>query len=380
MRVELTFEPMPYADLDGWETDDHAAAFQAFLRSCAIILKKSDKGTLDPTYPAALLDACRSGYAKRGHAISKAEAKAFFETTFTPHRIVHGGAAGLLTGYYEPILEGSRKKGGRYTEPIYRRPPELVNLVEEAKRGAVGNALTHARKTETGTEAYFTRAEIDNGALAGRGLEMLWLTDAVETFMMHIQGSGRIHLDDGSMIRITYDGKNGHPYTSVGKYLIDTKQVSADNMSLDAMKAWLKADAERGRSAMQQNKSFVFFRELSGKESDSALGVMDIPLTPGRSLAVDGGYHDIGTPVWVAAPKITHATKSDGFHRLMIAQDVGSAIKGPERGDLFFGSGDEAGKLAGVTKHPGNFFMLLPNAPKVAEDPWAARTFKQAGQ
>jgi membrane-bound lytic murein transglycosylase A len=377
MKVEITPEPVSFSALDGWESDDHLAAFETFLRSCHAVLKQAAANTPDTLVP--LVEACRAAQSRAGSITTSKQARAFFEAHFTPHRVVHEGAEGLLTGYYEPVLEGSREPGGRYSVPVYRRPPELVNLVEEAQRGAVGNRLTHARKTANGTEPYFTRTEIEEGALDGRGLELVWLTDPVETFMMHVQGSGRIRLPDGGMIRISYDGKNGYPYTSVGRYLIDSQQFPADRMSLDAMKEWLRVDEKRGREAMRQNKSFIFFRELTGTEAESAMGVMDIPLTTGRSLAVDGGYHDIGTPVWVVAPQLTHATASGGWRRLMIAQDVGSAIKGPERGDLYFGSGSEAGKLAGVTKHPAKFFVLLANnrtasqVPKLAEAEGAAQ-------
>lgn len=365
-EIKSRYVPADFAELAGWEDDDHLAAFEAFRRSCPAVLARARRTTASVRGPldvsAELASACEVALAMKEP--SRREARDFFESRFRPHRVEHDGPPGLLTGYYEPILDGSREARGPYNVPVYRRPPELVNLVEEAQRGAVGNRLTHARKTETGIEPFFTRAEIENGALSGRGLEFLWLTDPVETFMMHIQGSGRIRLPDGSMIRITYDGKNGHPYTSVGRYLIETKQFPADAMSLEAMKDWLKADPVRGRAAMHQNTSFIFFRELSGAEAESAMGVMDIPLTPGRSLAVDTAFHDIGAPVWVAAPGISHATTHPvgprGFHRLMIAQDVGSAIKGPERGDLYFGSGDEAGRLAGVTKHSGTYFVLLP--------------------
>jgi membrane-bound lytic murein transglycosylase A len=234
--------------------------------------------------------------------------------------------------------------------------------VAESERGALAHGLTHARKTLTGTEPYATRADIEEGALADKGLELLWLADPVDTFFMHIQGSGRIRLPDGSMVRVTYDGKNGHPYTSIGRYLIDAGLFPADRMSLDALKEWLKRDAIQGRDAMRQNKSFVFFRELEGEEAESALGVHFIPLSDGRSLAVDTAFHVIGTPIYVSAPALTHGGQPDGFSRLMIAQDVGSAIRGPERGDIYFGSGDEAGKLAGTTKHGGTFVALLPRA------------------
>ncbi len=244
-------------------------------------------------------------------------------------------------------------------------------MVLESERGAVGDAYTHMRQTGAGLEPYATRSEIEQGALAGRGLEFLWLEDPVDTFFMHIQGSGRIRLPDGSLIRISYDGKNGHPYTSIGRYLIDSGHFAADQMSLEALRSWLKRNPELGREAMWQNKSFVFFRELAGAEAESPMGVMEIPLTQDRSLAVDTGFHAIGTPVFVVSPTLTHAesqagesptAKTKGFRRLMIAQDVGSAIRGPERGDIFFGSGDRAGKKAGITKHPGHFIVFLPRA------------------
>jgi membrane-bound lytic murein transglycosylase A len=359
------YVPVPFAELPGWQQDDHAAALKAFVASCQIVIaaaKANNKGGTTPTSPE-LLSACDAALKLDLKRLTPLGAKTFFETHFTPHKVEHNGPAGLLTGYYEPVISGSRKPTAKFSTPIYNRPPDLMNLVEESQRGAKDGTLTHGRKTANGVEPYATRAEIEQGALKGKGLELMYLADPVDAFFMQIQGSGRIKLPDGSMVRVSYDGKNGHPYTSIGRHLIDTGLFPADKMSLKALGDWLKADAERGRRVMWQNKSYVFFRELKGKEAEGALGVLHIPLTTGRSLAVDAGVHAIGTPVYVSAPALTHATKSGGFHRLMVAQDVGSAIKGPERGDIYFGTGDAAGKLAGVTKHPGSFFVLLPGAP-----------------
>lgn len=365
LKPRFAFEPAAYADLPGWHDDDHAAAFQAFVRSAAPVLEsaRTSKRTAGPS--EGLLAACRAALA--APAVTSESARQFFEQRFLPHRVVHDGPEGLLTGYYEPLLEGSRVPGGPYVIPIYRRPPDLVNLVAESERGALADGLTHARQTASGIEPYTTRAEIESGALADRGLEFLWLKDPVDTFFMHIQGSGCIRLPDGSQIRITYDGKNGHPYTSIGRYLIDAGEMPAEGMSLDALKVWLKADAGRGQAAMWQNKSFVFFRELKGAEAQSPMGVLEIPLSAGRSLAVDTAFHIIGTPIYVTSQTLRHAPgQPQGFRRLMIAQDVGSAIRGPERGDVYFGSGDEAGRLAGVTKHAGTYFALLPHAGAVS--------------
>lgn len=379
----VRFEPVSFADLPGWESDDHLAAFKAFRASCprlkAAARAGNRAGAID--IPAQLLAACDTA-AALPEPVTRAAARAFFEREFIPHRVVHAAKEGLLTGYYEPVLEGSRTKDDRFSTPIYRRPPDLVNLVHEAERGAKANQLTHARKTAAGTEPYATRAEIEAGALAGQQLELLYLADPIDTFFMHIQGSGRIRLTDGTSIRVHYDGKNGHPYTSIGRYLIDTGMLAADKITMAALGRWLRADPDRGRHVMHQNASFVFFRELQGIEADGPLGVLSIPLVAGRSLAVDAGTHAIGTPVYVSSPAITHAsrTKKDGgFHRLMVAHDVGSAIRGPERGDIYFGSGEKAGKLAGTTKHPGRFFVLLPRSEGRAE-PAAAGGPRQARQ
>ncbi len=366
-----SFEPVTFADLPGWDTDDHLAAFKAFRISCPRLKAAARAGNPAGAIaiPASLLAACDAA-AALPEPVTRAAARAFFESAFTPHRVVHAAKEGLLTGYYEPVLEGSLVRDDKFTTPIYRRPPDLVNLVHEAERGAKANQLTHARKTPTGTEPYATRAEIEAGALKDQNLELLYLADPVDTFFMHIQGSGRIRLTDGSTVRVHYDGKNGHPYTSIGRYLIDTGLLAADKITMGALGRWLRADPERGRNVMHQNASFVFFRELQGEEAQGPLGVLSIPLVAGRSLAVDAGTHAIGTPVYVSSPALTHAsrTKKDGgFHRLMIAHDVGSAIRGPERGDIYFGSGEKAGKLAGVTKHPGRFFVLLPRTAETIE-------------
>ena len=358
----VTFAPVSFADLPGWVQDDHAAAFRAFRKSSGRVITAANSGSSagKGQRHQALLSACASAQALAGRRLTAAAARAFFEAHFTPHRVLHDAPTGLLTGYYEPVLHGSRKPEGPFRIPIYRRPPDLVNLVDESMRGAHGGTLTHARKTTNGLQPFPTRAEIESGALKDRGLELLYLADPVEVFFMQVQGSGRIKLPDGTAVRVSYDGKNGHPYSSIGRHLIDTGQIPADQVSLDRLAQWLKADPKRARLAMWHNASYVFFRELEAKEAMGPLGVLDIPLTPGRSLAVDGGVHAIGTPVYVSAPALSHASRSGHFHRLMIAQDVGSAITGPERGDIYFRSGRAAGRLAGVTKHAGNFFVLLP--------------------
>jgi len=366
--TKVTLKPATFADLSGWQDDDHLAAFKTFLKSCDRMIETSsaaNKG--NKASRQALAKACRA--AKTVKTPTRAIARAFFESYFVPHHVIHKTGKGLLTGYYEPVLQGCRKPQGRFKTPIYRRPPDLVNVVPETKRGANGDRFTHMRKTATGLVTFPTRADIEQGALSGQGLELLYLADPVDAFFMHIQGSGRIDLTDGKSIRISYDGKNGHPYSSIGKYLIKTRQFPADKVSLQSLRKWLRADRARGRKVMWKNASFIFFRELRGRDAEGALGAMSVTLTSGRSLAVDTAYHTLGTPIFVSAPRLKYATKKGGFSRLMIAQDVGSAIKGPERGDIYYGSGDKAGRLAGITNHPGNFFVLLPSTTQHAAQP-----------
>ena len=348
-----------FADLPGWQTDDHLAALKTFVKSCDKVIK-GIPGVPEDATSVALADACRAAIALKSP--TKASAKAFFEARFVPNRIVHKDSCGLLTGYYEPVLKGSRTRQGPYQTPVYRRPPDLLNVVAETQRAVKSDTLTHVRKTDAGTTPYYTRAEIEQGALANKGLELLYLADPVDVFFMHIQGSGRIHLTDGTTTRINYDGKNGHPYTSIGRYLTEKGMIDADKVSMQNLCKWLRADPDRGQKVMWQNASFIFFRELKGNADAGPLGAVGVPLTPGRSLAVDPTYAPLGAPVYVSAPTLKPAggKKGSSFNRLMVAQDVGSAIKGPERGDIYFGSGDNAGKVAGVTKHPGNFFVLVP--------------------
>lgn len=368
MKGDARLEQVTFADLPGWSTDDHLAALKTFLKSCDAVGRAASKGAgkagSQCRVPVGdLATACRA--AQDLKSLTKASAKAFFEHHFTPHSIVQEKTQGLLTGYYEPVLEGSRTKQGKFQTPIYKRPQDLVNVVDEADRASKQTGFTHLRKTSTGEDVPFpTRAEIEQGALDGKGLELLYLEDPVEVFFMHIQGSGRIHLSDGTTVRINYDGKNGYPYTSIGRYLIDNNILPAQKMSMQALGKWLREDKARGQQVMWQNKSFIFFRELD--DSEGPMGAMSVPLTPGRSLAVDTGYHTLGTPIYLSVPELSHARKGAGFNRLMVAQDVGSAIKGPERGDIYFGSGDTAGKQAGTTKHAGNFYVLLPTVAQAA--------------
>jgi membrane-bound lytic murein transglycosylase A len=340
----LTLTPVDFAVLDGWADDDHAAAFRAYLRSCRAG-QRAD---------AACHAACALG-----NAIDGATARNFFEMHFVPHA-VDAKEPGLVTGYYEPEVQGARTRDARFGVPVYGRPEDLITLTAESERGRYNDRVTGFRETAGGRVPYYTRAGIENGALEDRGLEILYLDDWIALFYMQVQGSGLVHLDGGGCVRLTYAGKNGHPYTSIGKVLIERGELSPDEIDMDKVQAWLRADPERGLRLMQENRSYVFFRALSEEEGrDGPLGADGVKLTPGRSLAIDTAYHALGIPVFVTAPDL-EAPDGQPFRRLTIGQDVGSAIRGPQRGDIFWGTGTEAGAIAGRTRHAARFHVLLP--------------------
>jgi membrane-bound lytic murein transglycosylase A len=339
----ISLSPTRFADLKGWTEDDHAAAFRAWLRSCAA----------DPKSPHA------AAALALGPGASADAARAFFEGRFLPHLIAESARQGFVTGYYEPEIEGSYARDGPFQVPVYRRPEDLITLAPETERARFNDRITGLRETADGQVPYYTRAEIWDGALSGRGLELLYLKDLVELFYMQVQGSGRVHLRGGGAVRLGYAGKNGYPYTSIGRLLIERGAIAPDAMSMAAVKAWLRADEARGQALMEENRSYVFFRELDADEGrDGPRGAQGAALTPGRSLAVDTAYHRLGLPVFVTAEQLV--TGAQPFRRLMIAQDVGSAIRGPERGDIFWGTGEGAGAIAGSTRHAARFCILLP--------------------
>jgi peptidoglycan lytic transglycosylase A len=340
---QITLRPVSFAELPGWAEDDQAAAFGALLKSC--------RKTQSPDA------ACASALAL-GDGVSREIAREFFEANYTPNVVEGGDTPGLVTAYYEPEVKGSREKGGVFQVPVYGRPADLITVIPETERARFNDRITGFRTTPEGQVPYYTRAEINGGALEGRGLELLYLDDPVELFYMQVQGSGVVRLPDGSAIRLTYAGKNGYPYTSIGRLLVERGEIAKGAANMEAVKAWLHADPARGRAVMEENRSYVFFAALGGK-TEGPIGAEDVPLTPGRSLAIDAAYHKLGLPIFVTAPDLADETGKP-FRRLMVAQDVGSAIRGPERGDIFFGTGAAAGAIAGGTAHPARFFILLP--------------------
>jgi membrane-bound lytic murein transglycosylase A len=354
-NIDVRYEPVAFSDLPGWDEDDHAAALTTFLASCAVLKDKgrtSRKGRIRDR----LARLCQSAPRSR---VDAAAARRFFETHFTPHHLV-AATTGFLTGYYEPELDGALEKGNGFDVPLLGRPDDLIDLVERSLHASANEQLAAGRRDRDKIVPYFTRAEIENGALDGRGLEIAYLRDPIDAFLLHVQGSGRIRLSDGRVIRVGYAGKNGFPYTSIGGVLVNRGVAPAEEMTLDRLRDWLAEDAARGRALMQENRSYIFFRRLPDGDDDvGPLGAQGVALTEGRSLAVDASYHPLGLPIFIVSGAIKHHGSS-GFHRLMVAQDVGSAIRGPERGDIFWGTGKAAERLAGQTRHAGRFFALFP--------------------
>ena len=310
---EVTHKVLDFDDLKGWNFDTHDKALSAFLVTCPDLD--------DPDWRALC-----------ALAQQKPDAKTFFELFFRPVLIENGSRA-LFTGYFEPELDGATSPSARYKYPLYREP-EIAKV----------------------SNPWLTRREIETGDfMRGKGLEIAWVDDPVELFFLQIQGSGRIRLPDGRRIRVGYGGSNGHEYRSIGVELVRRGVYNAHQVSAQVIKNWVRRNPKAGRQLLHHNPSYVFFRRVDQvPPEDGPLGAMNRSVTPKRSIAVDPAYVPLGAPVWV------EKQGEDAFNRLMIAQDTGSAIKGPQRADIFFGTGDAAGRAAGKLRDPGRMVVLMP--------------------
>lgn len=357
-QQQLTLEPARFADLPGWTSDRHGEALVAFKKSCGRILTLEDGvqlGAAGITRPAAVWrTVCEAalGLDSDDHAA----VRNFFMQHFEPFIAADNGRRdGLFTGYYEPELRGSRRQGGRYTVPILGRPADLV-MVDLGLFRSEWRGQRIAGRVENGTlRPYPTRAEIEAGALKDHRLEILWVDDRVDAFFLHIQGSGRIVLEDGTAVRVGYAAQNGHPYVAIGRELVARGIMRREDVSMQSIRAWLAANPDAAPSLMNMNPSYVFFRELDG---DGPIGSEGVVLTPGRSLAVDRTFIPMGVPVWLDAEDPLDANAR--LQRLMVAQDTGGAIRGPVRGDIFWGHGPEAAERAGRMRSTGRMWILLP--------------------
>ena len=349
-------EPTTYDRIAGWREADHRQALATFKRSCAEIEASGSAFARKVVYGGTR----RDWLAVCARLKAAADPRRFFEEGFTP-LIVHDPVRpeGLFTGYYEPEAEGSLKPGGDYKVPVYARPADLVAF---DARAAKKLGLAYGRMVDGAPQGYFTRRQIEEGALKGRGLELVWLKDWADAFFIQVQGSGRVRLPNGKVMRLGYAAKTGLPYTAIGGLLVERGILARADVSMQAIRAWMRKNPKDARALMWENKSFVFFREVTVDDPKlGPPGAQKVPLTPYHSLAIDRSLWIFGTPVWLdtQAPKGEAGTLTP-FRNLMVAQDTGTAIKGHARGDVFWGGGEAAALTAGHMKSPGRMIVLLP--------------------
>jgi membrane-bound lytic murein transglycosylase A len=355
------YEPLAWTNVAGWGDDDHLAAYKAFRTSCKPIAAQQGAPAESKALGSSLRDPCR--IAKGLELSDGVKAKEFFEQNFEPLRISRlGEEAGFVTGYYEPVLDGSKTQTEVYNVPVYRRPSNLfVRGKTQASVGLPNSGPVYRKIGRRKLVPYYDRAQIEDGAIAGRGLEIAWLKSQTDLLFAQIQGSARIKFEDGTTLRINYDAHNGYPYTPVGRVLIDRGIIPREQMSMQKIREWMEQNPEGANEVRRQNRAYVFFREVPLSDKDEAVGAQGVPLTPGRSIAVDKALHVYGTPFFIAGQlPIESELSKTPFHRLMIAQDTGSAIVGPARADLYFGAGADAGKVSGRLRHNMQFVMLVP--------------------
>ena len=354
-RAAISFD-----DIDGWADDRHAAALPAMRRTCNLFGRRPDDrriaksedipgGTIaDWRGACAALD----GLTDQDHAA----ARLYFETWFKPWRVtVDGGEIGLFTGYFEPELEGSDTRSAAHPVPLHKRPDDLVLVDLGDWRDSLRGERIAGRLRGGRLVPFDSRGDILAGTLSEKEPPLMWLSDPIDAFFLHIQGSGRVRMADGSIRRVGYDGHNGHVYYPIGRYLIESGEIAREDMSLQVIRTWLEANPARQDEVMNLNPSYIFFREIIG---DGPIGAQGVALTPGRSLAVDLRFHPLGAPVWLDADYTDETGKR--LRRLMVAQDTGGAIRGPVRGDVFWGPGEAAARLAGPMAADGSMVILLP--------------------
>lgn len=352
--------PAAFDALPGWRDDPLDGVLHA-LQRCRDYIKSGGR------YRTGLLGIDPADFAEAWEALPKASPHPhhYFEQHFTAARIEPVSGAGFVTGYYEPEMEASDTPDDRFRYPFLRRPDDLVDIEPDKNgRDLAAQGYRFGRRLPSGELApYHDRSAIEAGALAARGLEIAFVESRIDVFFAHIQGCARLRMQDGRLKRLTYAGKSGHPFTAIGRVLIDAGEFDAGAVTMDGLRSWLARNPHRQDNILWQNRSFIFFREdTSADPAEGPVGAAKVPLTPGRSLAVDREIHTFGTPIFVSAQQLTHL-RSDGaaFLRLMVAQDTGSAIIGPSRGDIFVGSGPDAGHRAGSVKHAADMFVLVPN-------------------
>ena len=357
-NLNLVLRPTTFEKISGWTTDDHQIARMTFKRSYDEMKRTAHGFKREALFGGTL----ENWLGIPESAFASSSPREFFEQYFVACEVNDPTRSeGLFTGYYEPEAEGSLERTDVFEVPIYSKPPELRALDTESQK-SIG--LSYGIMRNSKAHGFSTREEIEKGALDGRGLEIVWLKSWVDAFFIHIQGSGRIKLQDGRVMRLAYAAKNGQPYTGIGGVLLKRGVASPETMSMQVLRDWMAAHTDEARALMWNNKSFIFFRDIEVPDKNlGALGAQQVNLTPLRSLAVDRSIWIYGTPIWL---NTTTPRESSGgarpFQHLMIAQDTGTAIKGYVRGDVYWGWGKEAALTAGHMKSPGQMIALLPHA------------------
>ncbi len=362
MNTPFSFEEVSFGDLPGWQEDDPRKLFPA-MRTILSHLRNSRPyrtGALGLTAGelASLLE-----LADEEQADSSQQARRFFETNCVPFKISPpGGKRGFVTAFYEPELEVSSVRDDVWKYPVYRRPPELVDIDDENRPSGFDPSYAFGREGEDGISYFPDRRAIDEGYLQGRGLEIAWARSKVDLFFVHVQGAARLLFPDGEVKRITYAAKAGHPFSPIGRLLLDRGELDPKTISMQTIRKWLADHPDEVDGVLWHNRSYIFFREADVAGLDMGpIAAAKVPLVAGRALAVDRLIHTFGFPFFIHAPSLTHLDNGKPFARLMLALDTGSAIVGPARGDIFTGSGFEAGELAGTVRNDADFYMLLPH-------------------
>ena len=355
--IDAEFERVDFDEVPGWIHDDHREALAVFLKSAEAVIE----GRADLRPARRRPDHFRR-FAEKIIKAEISDARQVFETWFTPFKVIPRQGSGFLTGYYEPEIFGSLTQNTEFPVPALGRPADLVSFgADDTPPHFASLGLSAARKIGDQLTPYFDRAAIDDGALRDRGLELLYLPDQIELFFAQVQGSARIRLPDGRLKRLTYAGRNGHPYTTIARIIRDEGHLALEDITLGSLKSWLRAHPEDAKRIMRMNRSYIFFslsEELA--EDQGPIGAASIPLTAGRSIAVDRFQWCYGLPFFIHAHLPDQKGNLTAVSRIMVAQDTGSAILGAARADMFIGSGDKAGHLAGLIRHPGTFYVLIP--------------------
>lgn len=361
-RNAFRLQKVAFSDLPGWQEDDPRQLLPA-LASVARHLERgkpyktgslglgiADLEPLLSAVPASIKDAI--------------QARRFFEEHCVPFRILPAGSAsGFVTGFYEPEIDVRLRPDEEWRYPFYRRPADLVDLDDLNRPGNIDPSVMFGRETRDGIKPYPDRRDIDSGYLDGKGLEIAWARSKVDVFFAHVQGAARLRCPDGTVLRITYAAKAGHPFSAIGRLLIDLGEIDIATVSMQSIRAWLAANPERVDEILWHNRSYIFFREAPvGDVEAGPVAAAKVPLVAGRSLAVDRLIHTFGFPFFVSTPDLVHLDAGKPFARLMLALDTGSAIIGPARGDIFTGSGHAAGEQAGTIRNRADFYILVPRA------------------